>query len=144
MFCIYFKCCLWHLVFLSFITCIIHAENQFVWLICLNRSSYHDKFSRWWRAYVECHFLTKWKRRKYVCLHFCALQDLRGTLEQELDFINEGRNSERCAKDLSKFSYIYVPKVLWNLSTKVLHNPVYFIVFKFEELIHSVKFIVTF
>ena len=79
-----------------------------------------------------------------ICLHFCALQDLRGTLEQELDFINEGRNSERCAKDLSKFSYIYVPKVLWDLSTKVLHNLVYSIVFQFQELIHSVKFIATF
>lgn len=47
-----------------------------------------------------------------------VLQDLRGTLEQELDFINEGRNSERCAKDLAKFSFIYVPQVVWNLSTK--------------------------
>lgn len=47
-----------------------------------------------------------------------VLQDLRETLEQELDFINEGRNSERCAKELSKFSFIYVPRVLWNLTTK--------------------------
>ncbi|PNF42691.1 putative aarF domain-containing protein kinase 5 [Cryptotermes secundus] len=47
-----------------------------------------------------------------------VLEDLRETLEQELDFINEGRNSERCAKDLSKFSFVYVPQVLWNLSTK--------------------------
>jgi aarF domain-containing kinase len=55
----------------------------------------------------------------------CALQDLRETLEQELDFINEGRNSERCAKELSKFSFIYVPRVLWNLSTKVLCSHFY-------------------
>ncbi|KDR14244.1 putative aarF domain-containing protein kinase 5 [Zootermopsis nevadensis] len=47
-----------------------------------------------------------------------VLEDLRGTLEQELDFINEGRNSEQCARDLSKFSFIYVPQVVWNLSTK--------------------------
>jgi aarF domain-containing kinase len=49
----------------------------------------------------------------------CALQDLRETLEQELDFINEGRNSERCSKELSKFSFVYVPRVFWNLTTKV-------------------------
>nr|XP_053632143.1 uncharacterized aarF domain-containing protein kinase 5-like isoform X5 [Cherax quadricarinatus] len=45
-------------------------------------------------------------------------QDLKGTLEQELDFINEGHNSERCAKDLAKFSYVHVPKVHWDLCSK--------------------------
>lgn len=50
-----------------------------------------------------------------------VLSDLRDTLAQELDFINEGKNGERCAKELSKFPFIYVPKVLWNLtSTRVL------------------------
>ncbi|XP_026826614.1 uncharacterized aarF domain-containing protein kinase 5 isoform X2 [Ooceraea biroi] len=39
-------------------------------------------------------------------------------LHLELDFENEGRNSEQCAKDLKKFKYAYVPKVYWNLSTK--------------------------
>jgi aarF domain-containing kinase len=55
----------------------------------------------------------------------CALQDLRETLEQELDFINEGRNSERCSKELSKFSFVYVPQVFWNLTTKVLCDHFY-------------------
>ncbi|KAJ9579951.1 hypothetical protein L9F63_004424, partial [Diploptera punctata] len=50
-----------------------------------------------------------------------VLLDLRDTLAQELDFINEGKNGERCAKELSKFPFIYVPKVLWNFtSTRVL------------------------
>nr|CAD7429207.1 unnamed protein product [Timema monikensis] len=48
-----------------------------------------------------------------------CLQDLRETLEQELDFLNEGRNAERCAKDLAHLSYIYVPKVHWDTSTLV-------------------------
>ncbi|XP_042223896.1 uncharacterized aarF domain-containing protein kinase 5-like isoform X1 [Homarus americanus] len=47
-----------------------------------------------------------------------VMKDLKGTLEQELDFINEGHNSERCAKDLSNFSFVYVPKVHWDLCSK--------------------------
>lgn len=38
-----------------------------------------------------------------------------------MDFLNEGRNSERCAKELSKFPHIYVPKVHWDLCSKVRH-----------------------
>lgn len=37
----------------------------------------------------------------------------------ELNFENEGKNGEQCAKDLKKFEYAYVPKVYWNLSSKV-------------------------
>ncbi|XP_069674416.1 uncharacterized aarF domain-containing protein kinase 5 [Periplaneta americana] len=47
-----------------------------------------------------------------------VLQDMRETLEQELDFMNEGKNSERCARDLNKFRFVYVPQVLWDLCTK--------------------------
>nr|CAD7460931.1 unnamed protein product [Timema tahoe] len=46
-----------------------------------------------------------------------VLEDLRETLEQELDFLNEGRNGERCAKDLAHLPYVYVPKVHWDTST---------------------------
>lgn len=67
------------------------------------------------------------------------LNDLRGTLEQvkmenlwekklwvwndsiglqELDFIHEGHNAERCAKDLKKFDYVHIPTIDWNLTTK--------------------------
>lgn len=48
-----------------------------------------------------------------------VLADLKSSLEQELDFVNEGKNSERCAADLKKFKYIYVPKVFWDLTSKV-------------------------
>lgn len=41
-------------------------------------------------------------------------------LKQELDFVNEGRNSERCSKHLGMFKYIYVPKVFWDYTSTVL------------------------
>ncbi|XP_072013771.1 uncharacterized aarF domain-containing protein kinase 5-like [Amphiura filiformis] len=46
------------------------------------------------------------------------LQEMKGPLARELDFENEGKNAERCAKDLSYLKYIYVPKVLWKYTTK--------------------------
>ncbi|GAB0090422.1 uncharacterized aarF domain-containing protein kinase 5 [Sergentomyia squamirostris] len=50
-----------------------------------------------------------------------VIRDLRRNLEKELDFVNEGKNAERCAADLAKFSYVYVPKVRWDLTnTKIL------------------------
>ncbi|XP_053064574.1 uncharacterized aarF domain-containing protein kinase 5 isoform X3 [Acinonyx jubatus] len=47
-----------------------------------------------------------------------VLQDLKGTLAQELDFENEGRNAERCAQELQHFRYIVVPRVYWDTSSK--------------------------
>ncbi|XP_054276944.1 uncharacterized aarF domain-containing protein kinase 5-like isoform X1 [Macrosteles quadrilineatus] len=47
-----------------------------------------------------------------------VLLELRDTLEQELDFLHEGKNGERCAQELNRFPFIYVPKVFWNLSSK--------------------------
>ncbi|XP_078208962.1 putative aarF domain-containing protein kinase 5 isoform X13 [Callithrix jacchus] len=47
-----------------------------------------------------------------------VLQDLKGTLAQELDFENEGRNAERCARELAHFPYIVVPRVHWDKSSK--------------------------
>ena len=50
-----------------------------------------------------------------------VLQDMKDKLAQELDFINEGKNSERCQKDLKHLGYVYVPKVHWDMtSTRVL------------------------
>lgn len=50
------------------------------------------------------------------------LQELRGPLEMELDFLAEGRNAEKCAKDLAHLEYVYVPKVLWDKSSHVSLN----------------------
>ncbi|XP_069322851.1 uncharacterized aarF domain-containing protein kinase 5 [Eulemur rufifrons] len=47
-----------------------------------------------------------------------VLQDLKGTLAQELDFKNEGRNAERCAQELGHFRYLVVPRVHWDKSSK--------------------------
>ncbi|XP_041932237.1 uncharacterized aarF domain-containing protein kinase 5 isoform X1 [Alosa sapidissima] len=47
-----------------------------------------------------------------------VLKDLKGTLAQELDFENEGKNSERCAEELKHFKFIVVPKVFWDYTSK--------------------------
>ncbi|XP_065255671.1 uncharacterized aarF domain-containing protein kinase 5 [Emys orbicularis] len=47
-----------------------------------------------------------------------VLKDLKGTLAQELDFENEGRNAERCARDLRHFPYVVVPTVHWDKCSK--------------------------
>ncbi|XP_060914848.1 uncharacterized aarF domain-containing protein kinase 5 isoform X1 [Labrus mixtus] len=47
-----------------------------------------------------------------------VLKDLKGTLAQELDFENEARNSERCAEELGHFSFVVVPKVFWEQTSK--------------------------
>lgn len=47
-----------------------------------------------------------------------VLQDLKGALSQELDFENEGRNAEKCEKDLKKLKFVHIPKVYWDYTTK--------------------------
>ncbi|KAK7792240.1 hypothetical protein R5R35_012853 [Gryllus longicercus] len=47
-----------------------------------------------------------------------VVEDLRATLQQELDFGHEGRNGERCAKDLAHLPYVHVPEVLWDLTSQ--------------------------
>lgn len=46
-------------------------------------------------------------------------QELKNTLAEELDFENEGRNSERCAEDLKQFPFIHIPAVHWDKTSKV-------------------------
>ncbi|XP_032378949.1 putative aarF domain-containing protein kinase 5 isoform X1 [Etheostoma spectabile] len=47
-----------------------------------------------------------------------VLKDLKGSLAQELDFENEAKNSERCAEELKHLSFVVVPKVFWEQSSK--------------------------
>ncbi|XP_066903959.1 uncharacterized aarF domain-containing protein kinase 5 isoform X2 [Halyomorpha halys] len=47
-----------------------------------------------------------------------VLNELKGTLEKELNFENEANNSEKCSKDLACFPFIHVPKVFWDLTSK--------------------------
>lgn len=59
-----------------------------------------------------------------------VINELKGPLEQELNFLNEGKNAERCCQDLSHLPYVYIPQILWNISsTRVLTT----------EFIHGVK-----
>ncbi|XP_033117183.1 uncharacterized aarF domain-containing protein kinase 5-like isoform X2 [Anneissia japonica] len=46
------------------------------------------------------------------------LKETRGPLSRELDFENEGRNAERCARGLKHLPYVYVPKIYWKTSSK--------------------------
>lgn len=48
-----------------------------------------------------------------------VIDEIREVLKDELDFMKEGRNSEKCACDLKCFNYVYVPKVYWNLCSEV-------------------------
>ncbi|KAH8379298.1 hypothetical protein KR009_004092, partial [Drosophila setifemur] len=41
------------------------------------------------------------------------LNDLRKNLVLELNFLQEGQNAERCARDMKKFDHVLVPKVHW-------------------------------
>ncbi|XP_042885871.1 uncharacterized aarF domain-containing protein kinase 5-like isoform X2 [Penaeus japonicus] len=63
-----------------------------------------------------------------------VLKDLKGTLEQELDFINEGHNGERCAKELSKFKYVHIPKVHWDCCSKRVLTTEYIHGFKVSDV----------
>ena len=46
------------------------------------------------------------------------LDELKETMSKELDFEAEGQNSEKCKKDLAHLKFIYVPDVLWSLTSK--------------------------
>ncbi|EDW29456.1 GL22769 [Drosophila persimilis] len=49
------------------------------------------------------------------------LRDVRKNLVQEMNFVQEGRNAERCAFDMKKFNFVHVPKVYWPYTkTRVL------------------------
>lgn len=48
-----------------------------------------------------------------------VIDEVRETLKDELDFLKEGANAEKCANDLKRFNYVYVPKVHWDLSSEV-------------------------
>ena len=46
------------------------------------------------------------------------LDELKGTMSRELDFIAEGKNSEQCKQDLRHLKFMYVPDVLWKFTSE--------------------------
>ncbi|KAG7282440.1 hypothetical protein CRUP_018157 [Coryphaenoides rupestris] len=46
------------------------------------------------------------------------VEEAKKNLPLELDFLNEGRNAEKVAKMLAHFSFLKVPEIHWDLSTK--------------------------
>lgn len=48
-----------------------------------------------------------------------VLGDLTETLREELDFVNEAKNSEECARDLRHLKFVHVPKVYWDYTNTV-------------------------
>lgn len=51
---------------------------------------------------------------------------MKGSLAEELDFVNEANNSERCKADFEKFHFITVPNVHWDKTTMVSRNLIEF------------------
>lgn len=47
------------------------------------------------------------------------LDELKGSLANELNFVHEAKNSERCASDLAELSsFLYIPTIRWDLTTE--------------------------
>ncbi|KAJ3612904.1 hypothetical protein NHX12_019161 [Muraenolepis orangiensis] len=46
------------------------------------------------------------------------VEEAKKNMPLELDFLNEGRNAEKVAQMLSHFTFLKVPQIHWELSTK--------------------------
>lgn len=63
-----------------------------------------------------------------------VFQDLRGTLEKELDFLNEGQNGERCQRELQHLLYVHVPTVHWPLCSRRVLTTEYISGYKVSDM----------
>lgn len=88
----------------------MHPSFGFRWVLKVRKQLYF---------LVNLQFMSGGTMFSLLLILFCFLQDLKGTLAQELDFENEARNSERCAEELKHFPFVVVPKVFWEQTSKV-------------------------
>lgn len=47
-----------------------------------------------------------------------VFEELKHKLVEELDFRHEGQNGERCYRELKHLSFVHVPKIKWEMTTK--------------------------
>ena len=52
-------------------------------------------------------------------IYIYTYQELKGKLLEELDFRLEGQNGERCYRELKHLGFVYVPRINWEMTTKV-------------------------
>lgn len=85
---------------------------------------YADLASRFAGDFGTIQLLQSAVKRVHKSYNFSwILDEVRTNLEQELDFLNEGRNGERCAADLRRHGGrslrdVHVPTVYWELTTR--------------------------
>ncbi|CAG0900919.1 unnamed protein product [Darwinula stevensoni] len=81
----------------------------------------HPNFGFRWvlevRSAISCVFLYSLYFIK-IFYSWPITQDMKETLAEELDFLHEGKNAERCQKELLKFPFLVVPQVHWELCSK--------------------------
>lgn len=81
---------------------------------------YIDLQDRFWGDFATCKFILKMIGVFYTDFNFVwVLEEMKGTLEKELDFINEANNSKRCYSELKHLNFIHVPKVFDDKTTRV-------------------------
>lgn len=85
---------------------------------------YADLASRFAGDFGTIQLLQSAVKRVHKAYNFSwILDEVRTNLEQELDFLNEAKNGERCAVDIRQQGgrlrrYVHVPRICWDLTTR--------------------------
>jgi len=80
---------------------------------------YIDLQDRFKGDFATCKFILKMVGVFYPDFNFeWVLDEMRGTLTKEMDFVNEADNAKRCYKELKHLKFLHVPKVYDAITTK--------------------------